>query len=582
VVGGPGSIAIERAYVTLPDRQRQVHYRRAGAGPPVVLVHASPGSSASLQELIERVALRGRSVIAPDTAGFGQSDPLPNDDHPSAADYAQVLGWALDAIGLERFDLYGTHTGAKIALELALSSPTSVRSLLLDGIGLYTPEEQARQLAHYTPSLAPTWDGSHLVRAWSLRRDMALFWPWYDQTPTGRRAVGVPAPETLHAQVVDMLRGGDHYQGGYYAAFSHDTRAALRNLRVPTRIVFRASDVITDHASRLPTLPGCVELDVLPPSSHEPEDLVDRLLEPGANAPLPDAPAAPWQTDLLKPPLLTRAYVPTTDGQVHVRRAGSGVRRPVVLLHASPRSGASLGALATALATDRAVLAVDTPGYGDSDKPAWPEPERSLEPFAGVLAQVIQASHPGRVDVLGTHTGAALALELARLRPDLVGALILHGLPVFEDAERADLLEHYFADLEPVWDGTHLLRAWHVCRNLLLFWPWYRQEPSATLRYPLVPEALHRDVVDLLKAGPSYTWAYRAAFSYRTKDVLPGLSAPALLAATPGDPLASHLARARSLRPDLPVAEVPSPSTADQRTSAAVYGAFLDSVSGLD
>jgi pimeloyl-ACP methyl ester carboxylesterase len=564
---------IERGFVTLPDRQRQVHYRRAGSGAPVVLVHASPGSSAQLERLIEAVAQRGRSVIAPDTAGFGESDSLPNGERPAAADYAHVVGAALDALGLEQIDLYGTHTGARIALELALARPRSVRSLLLDGIAVYTPAEQARHLAQYTPSIAPTWDGTHLLRAWNLRRDMALFWPWYDQTPAGRRSVGVPSPEILHAQVVDMLRGGDHYRGGYYAAFSHDVSAALQRVRLPTRLVFRATDIITDHASRLPTLPPNVHVEVLGESSSELDDIAERLVNSGAA--LPDPPPPPLQS-ALQPPFLTRSYVRTTAGQVHVRRAGSSARRPILLLHGSPRSGASLAALATALAADRIVLAVDTPGYGDSDKPTWVEPDRALEPFADVLAEVITSSRLGPVDVLGTHTGAALALELARLRPDLVGSLILHGLPLFDDAERADLLAHYFPSMDPIWDGAHLLRAWHMCRNLLLFWPWYRQEAGATLRYPLVPEALHRDVLDLLKAGPSYAWAYRAAFNYRTEQVLPSIGARALLAITPGDPLASHVERARGLRPDLPTVDVASPSAADQQAAVLIYREFLD------
>jgi pimeloyl-ACP methyl ester carboxylesterase len=563
---------MSRGYVTLANGQSQVHYRRAGIGPPIVLVHASPGSSLQLEPLMRLLTERGRTAIAPDTAGFGQSDPLPDDERPSAADYASVLGEALDALGLRSFDVYGTHTGAKIALELALARPNSVRSLLLDGVGMYTPEEQARQLAYYTPSLAPEWDGTHLVRAWNLRRDMALFWPWYDQTSAGRRCVGVPSAQALHAHVVDILRGGDRYRGGYYAAFSHDTRGALPRLTVPTRIVFRQSDVITEHAARLPPLPDCVSVEILAADAA----IIDRLASTdGAGS----APAVPHQ-QALSAPRLTRDYVTTSIGQIHVRRGRGGgqPKRPVVLLHGSPRSSASLEGLATALAEDRHVLAIDTPGYGDSDKPTWPDPDHSLEPFARVIAEVIQteASGGSRVDVFGTHTGAALALELARIEPEMVGSLVLHGLPIFDDAERADLLQNYFVSLEPRWDGSHLVTAWHLCRNLLLFWPWYRQEPGATLRNPLNPETLHRDTVDLLKAGLAYAWAYAAAFRYDARLALTALQTRAALAFTQGDPLEPHLARAQAVRPDLPILEVPGPSSPNQQAAAAKYRAFLD------
>ena len=63
----------KRRYVYAGDRR--VHYRRAGAGPPLVMLHASPGSSYVLRPLIELMA-RSRTVIAIDTPrlrGVGRS-----------------------------------------------------------------------------------------------------------------------------------------------------------------------------------------------------------------------------------------------------------------------------------------------------------------------------------------------------------------------------------------------------------------------------------------------------------------------------------------------------------------------------
>jgi pimeloyl-ACP methyl ester carboxylesterase len=83
---------MRRCFVTVG--QRQVHYRRAGEGPPVVLLHGSPRSSLALVELIE--ALAGRfCVIALDTPGYGTSDALPT-ARPSIADYAEAVGSASD------------------------------------------------------------------------------------------------------------------------------------------------------------------------------------------------------------------------------------------------------------------------------------------------------------------------------------------------------------------------------------------------------------------------------------------------------------------------------------------------------
>lgn len=68
------NILVRRRYAHINGRA--VHYRRAGSGPPIVLVHASPQSSLSLTPLIKFLAPRF-TVFAFDTPGFGFSDPLP-------------------------------------------------------------------------------------------------------------------------------------------------------------------------------------------------------------------------------------------------------------------------------------------------------------------------------------------------------------------------------------------------------------------------------------------------------------------------------------------------------------------------
>src|SRR5258708_7381259 len=61
---------ILRSFADLPGRQ--VHYRRAGKGPPLLLIHASPGSSKQLEAKIAALA-HTRSVIAPDTPRNGDN-----------------------------------------------------------------------------------------------------------------------------------------------------------------------------------------------------------------------------------------------------------------------------------------------------------------------------------------------------------------------------------------------------------------------------------------------------------------------------------------------------------------------------
>ena len=114
---------IRRDFADLPTRQ--VHFRHAGEGPPLLMLHASPGSSKQLEGKIEALS-RHHRVIAPDTPGNGDSTPL-DIAAPAISDYAAALVQFLDAMGLEQCDVYGSHTGANIGLELAVRSPERVR-----------------------------------------------------------------------------------------------------------------------------------------------------------------------------------------------------------------------------------------------------------------------------------------------------------------------------------------------------------------------------------------------------------------------------------------------------------------------
>ena len=89
---------IRRHFVTVGNRQ--VHYRRAGTGPVVVLCHQSPSSSRETVPLMERL-MGDFTVFAPDTPGNGLSDPLPL-ERPTAEDYGRALGQTLEVQELGR------------------------------------------------------------------------------------------------------------------------------------------------------------------------------------------------------------------------------------------------------------------------------------------------------------------------------------------------------------------------------------------------------------------------------------------------------------------------------------------------
>ena len=119
------SHAVTRHFVTIDGRwgPRQVHYRRAGQGPVVVLLHQSPQSSREFIPLMQRWALHF-TLIAPDTPGYGQSDPL----GPATVGIdmlATALGECIDALGLRlaRHDVWTPVPPPSVKYDVLLGSP---------------------------------------------------------------------------------------------------------------------------------------------------------------------------------------------------------------------------------------------------------------------------------------------------------------------------------------------------------------------------------------------------------------------------------------------------------------------------
>ena len=154
----------------------QVHYHEAGAGGrPFVMIHGSPISSRTVLPFITRLA-PSRRVIAPDTLGNGHSSP-PAPEKPDIAYLADAHLRALDALGVRQFDLYGHHTGAKLAVEIAITHPDRVGKLIMDGSSVRAPDDREMLLSGIKPIEIDD-DGTHLLRAWHMVRDAYLFFPW--------------------------------------------------------------------------------------------------------------------------------------------------------------------------------------------------------------------------------------------------------------------------------------------------------------------------------------------------------------------------------------------------------------------
>ncbi len=528
---------IKRHFVRVDNRE--VHYRRAGSGPPLVLFHVSPQSSAFVMSELLPLA-EHYTLIALDTPGYGESEPLLQ-TAPSMADYADAVLATLTALGIDRTPLFGSHTGANIAVELARRAPERVAGLVLDGLSLSTPEVAQDRTHHYAPQFVPTAGGEHLAWAWQHTRDQTLFWPWYEPHKVNRLRAGIKSADYLHDVVLAKMAAAEYWLG-YRAAFSHDSRDALRELTVPTYFVTPGGDAHTAVERSLDGLPANIHfVDTTPETQlRAMRDVLARIHGDSA------VPAVPQPA---RRRALYRGYVNVPHGQRLVRQGGPAAGRPVVLLHGAMRTSALLARLANALAARRPVVAMDIAGNGDSD--ALTDPNLPLKAFAEDVRAVIAACGVHQFDVYGESTGATLALEVARQAGQAVRRLILDRPEMPDASLNADMIRHVAPAIEARWDGSHLLTAWHMVRDGKLFWPWYRRtaEGVRNLEPEIEPVGLQAQLLAWLKARLTYGDYVHAGLRADPRQLLGAIGQPTLVIGTSGDILEEYAKRAAKALP---------------------------------
>lgn len=243
---------IDRAFIRLEDGL--VHLRRVDGHAdacPLVLLHASPGSSRGLEGLMTALAATPGAppLIAPDMPGNGDSDAFAP-DAPDIGWYADALIRLLDAMGLDRVDLYGTHTGARVACEVAAAHPDRVGRLIFDGIADYPDETRDLLLRDYAPEMVPDDYGTQFVWAFHFVRDQALHFPHFLRDPDHRLlSRAVPSAPELHASVVEVLKGLTSYHKAYRAAFAYRAAERMRAIHAPTLLLSANNELPTLRAA---------------------------------------------------------------------------------------------------------------------------------------------------------------------------------------------------------------------------------------------------------------------------------------------------------------------------------------------
>ncbi len=198
---------------------------------------------------------------------------------------------------------------------------------------------------------------------------------------------------------------------------------------------------------------------------------------------------------------IRRHFVDGRYGQVHIRMAepkNKTDKLPLICLHQSPKSSREFVKFMSLIGDTRQVIAIDNPGHGESDLPPS-EDEATIENYAKSAWTVIKRLGFKKIDLLGHHTGAKVATEMAFQKPDKVRKIVMVSALVLTPEEQADF-ETQFQPIPLDEDGTRFKDMWVKSVH-------YKGDGVSL-------EDLAASFAENLRAGEAYEWGHSAAFNY--------------------------------------------------------------------
>ena len=219
-----------------------IHYETAGEGFPFVLLHGIGSNSRSWRRQLADLS-RDFKVIAWDAPGYGRSsDPT---GKPSMAFYAGRLRGLLDSLQLKRIFLLGHSTGGVVAQEFYRRHPDCVSKLILADTRYAGSQTTLQQRLQAIRSMTPS--------------QLAV-----ERAP---KLLSRAAPPELIREVESIMSEvrPSGYEFAAIALAESDTRNVVRDLRVPTLLIWGSEDEITPLWSEVPS---GARLQIIPNAGH--------------------------------------------------------------------------------------------------------------------------------------------------------------------------------------------------------------------------------------------------------------------------------------------------------------------------
>jgi haloalkane dehalogenase len=416
---------ITRHYLTVNGRR--VHYRKCGNGPPVLMVHQSPRSSAEYEPLMLEWGAHF-TCIAPDTPGFGQSDPLPIAE-PDINDYADAIVEFVKELGAASIAAYGFHSGGIILITALKRHPNIFSCVAAGGYAVWNEAERVAFGANYTPPFLPLPYGEHLIWGWNRILEQSWFFPWYDARPETRLSSAHNDPDRVDAIMQEILDAGDSFRLGYAAVLKAPRDIPPPDsITPPLLITAYTADPLHAHLTRLGAMPTNWQAYGVD-TPEEQQNASRDFLKANAADELAVYPEDKHQGFIA---VTTDAF----DGLVHWQGDPSSKE---LLIHGPGREAELL---------EGNTLRIDLPGHGLSS--LWPSD-----------APASWSSWQAVIDAIVDHFGAT--------------SISHEALPIGDP-------DRLYPSLKPDRVGAYLITAWAKARASHFFVPWY--EASAVNAVP--------------------------------------------------------------------------------------------------
>ncbi len=488
---------IRKGFVEVPGGS--LHYVRQGAGPAVVLLHASP-CSARVMASLQAAWSRDFTSFAFDLPGFGMSD-LPDSGEITIERIGDMIAAGMRQLGIRQAALYGRHTGASVCLAIARQHPDLAVMLLTDGLPIFANPYSDERLKKYLVPIKPTPDGTHLPWTLFRYRDQHVFWPWDSADIEHRSNADLPDIRFLHRGLVDMIEAAETYAPTYRSAFRYDVLKHIGAIACPAYYGNRPGD---SQFKTIPLYPEEADVREISrdPLRAEVEELA-LLKQHPASSEVPE-----WQSRFGSDPQI-RDYIATRHGVVYgIGAALADVGRPRLYLPEMPGSVDLHRAAVDDLAETGPVLAFDPAGTGNSN----PVGKIGLAVWCEQIEDVLDHMGWTGVEIVAQGLSSALAMAFAAVCPERVTGLELRTPPLLSTQEHADFRANPAPDIKPGEDGGYLLRLWMHLRDQELWFPWFDKSHQAICRNAprISSEELNRRALASLKQADSYARVWDA------------------------------------------------------------------------